>query len=186
MALNLRTLGIALAVIGVGFGVAFGAGVAYGRGDPKTVQGGLTPQQIQSLLGISGAQGGGAGGTTDPTGAGRPGQAQGGAAAQATARNATGRVVSVAGNTITIETAQGQTKVNVTPATTYSRITPSTLAELKAGTNIVAGGTRNADGSFNATSISEVPAELSTTPGGGFGGGQGAPGGPATTATPVR
>ena len=190
MALNLRTLGLGIAIVGVAVGVAFGSGVAYGRGDPKTVEGGLTQQQIQSLLGISGAQaagGTGAGATTSATdGTGATRQGAGGTGAAALARNATGRVVSIAGNVITIETAQGQSKVNITPATTISRSSTAVLGDIKEGMTIVAGGTRNADGSFNATSLSQVPTELQTIVGAGAGTGGGGGAGTTPTASPAR
>ena len=53
MKLTLRVMAVFVLVVGAGFGIAFGAGVAYGRGSPKTVSGGLTTAQLQSMLGIS-------------------------------------------------------------------------------------------------------------------------------------
>ena len=193
MALNLRSLGVGIAIVGVAVGVAFGSGIAYGRGDPKTVEGGLTQQQIQSLLGISGAQAtggtGAAGATTGaPDATGAPRQGAGGTGAAALSRNPTGRVVSIAGNVITIETAQGQSKVNITPTTTITRSSTAVLADIKEGMTIVAGGTRNADGSFDASSLSQVPTELQTlvTAGAGTGGGAGAGAGTTPATTPAR
>src|SRR5687767_2126403 len=98
MVLSFRTIIIAVAVLGVGLGVAFGVGVAYGRGDPKTVESGLTQQQIQSLLGI-----GGASAAQSTTGQGATGQSN----TAALARNPTGRITAVEGQTITIETRAG-------------------------------------------------------------------------------
>ncbi len=193
MLLSFRMLIIAVVILGAGLGVAFGAGVAYGRGDPKTVQSGLTQQQIQSLLGITGntAGGGGAGGATGGSGAsgatGSTGTNRGGgnngagaatgstAATGAAARSTTGRITAVQGTTITIETRTGAQQVNLGNTTTISKLSAGAMADLKEGTTIIANGTRKDDGSFDATEVSQVPSDVTalvagttggTTPGG--------------------
>ena len=179
MLLSFRTILLGVVVLGLGMGAAFGIGVAYGRGDPKTVESGLTQQQIQSLLGISGSGAGGTaqGGTQGPSGG------TGAAGAAASGRNPTGRITAVDGRTLTIETRAGAQKVNLSPSTKINKLTTGTTADLTANATIVASGTRNADGSFDATEVSQIPAELQallggtgtaggtqTTPGGGSGG----------------
>lgn len=192
MSLSFRTLAIGIGVMGIAFGVAFGAGVAYGRGDPKTIQSGLSQQQIQQLYGApsgggaggaaagAGAQGGGATGAGGASGAG-------GAAAAAAARATTGRVTAVSGQTVTIDTARGSQKVNLMPNTAVSKITGGTAADITEGTTIFASGTRKDDGSFDATAVSQVSSDLSqllTTLTGGGAAGAGA--GAAASATPTR
>ena len=180
MSLSFRTLAIGIGVMGIALGVAFGAGVAYGRGDPKTVQSGLTQQQIQQLYGAptnpAAAGAGGAAGAGQNAGAG-------GAAALA-ARATSGRVTAVSGQTITIETARGSQKVNVASSASVNKISGGAASDITEGTTIFASGTRKDDGSFDATSVSQVPSELaqllSTLTGGGAGGGA-----PAS-ATPTR
>jgi hypothetical protein len=155
MSLRFRTLAIGVVALGIVMGVAFGAGVAYGRGDPKTVSEGLTQQQIQQLYGAP----------TNPGAAGGAGQggAQAGgsgAAAQALARSTTGRVTAVDGNTVTIETARGPQKVTLGSAVTVNRTTNGSVSDLTQGSTIFASGTRKDDGSFDATSISQVSGDL--------------------------
>ena len=157
MSLSFRTLAIGIGVMGIAMGVAFGAGVAYGRGDPKTVQSGLTQQQIQQLYGAptnpaaAGGAGAGAGG----------GQNAGAAGAAALASRATsGRVTAVSGQTITIETARGSQKVNVASSASVNKISGGAASDITEGTTIFASGTRKEDGSFDATAVSQVPSEL--------------------------
>ena len=192
MSLSFRTLAIGIGVMGIAFGVAFGAGVAYGRGDPKTIQSGLTQAQIQQLYGApagggagAGAAGAGAGagaGTTGGTGGGTGGA--NGAAAAAAARATSGRVTAVNGQTVTIDTARGAQKVNLAASTTVSKITGGTAADITEGTTIFANGTRKDDGSFDATSVSQISSDvaalLTSLTGGGAATGAGA------SATPTR
>ena len=177
MALNFRIAAIGIAAVGLALGVAFGAGVAYGRGDPKTVESGLTQQQIQSLLGISGAAASGAqGGTT--TGQGTQGQAAGqqrqgqtGAqGTQAAANTTVGRVTSIDGSTITVQTAQGNQKINLGTSTSVSKIATGATPDLTTGLTIFATGARKEDGSLDAASITQVPAELQSLLAGGASG----------------
>jgi hypothetical protein len=164
MSLSFRMLAIAIGVFGIALGVAFGAGVAYGRGSPKTVQSGLTQQQIQQLYGAptnAGAAAGAGAGAATGAGAGA-GAATGAGATAAAARATTGRVTAVSGQTVTIETARGSQKVNLASSATVSKTTNGSASDLTAGTTIFASGTRNADGSFDATSVSQVPGELQT------------------------
>jgi hypothetical protein len=153
MNLNKRVLTIALGVCGVVIGVAFGIGVAYGRGDPKTVESGLTQQQIASLLG---------GGTT---GTGRTGQP--GANIQALGNNTIGQVTAIDGQTATVKTAQAEVKVTLDANTKVSRYGGSTT--LQVGDSVVVAGTEQADGSVTATSVSQMPPELAALAGGGGG-----------------
>jgi len=165
MQLKFRLIAIGVAVFGVGLGIAFGAGVAYGRGDPKEVQSGLTSQQIQSLLGISGAQAAGTGtGGAGAAGAAGTQRAQGGSAAGGITAllggAVTGRVTAVSGGSVTIETAQGAQKVNLSATTTVNRVSTGTSDDIKEGVSILVSGTKKDDGSFDATSVSQLPADL--------------------------
>ena len=172
MALNFKALAIGLGVLGVGLGVSFGAGVAYGRGDPQTVQTGLTQQQIQAMLGISGAGGGvggaasGAGGASTTPGAGGGGQRGGGGGTggggtqQAAAGGITGQITAIQGQTVTVETRAGSQKVNLAAATTINKLTSGTVADLRTGLSIIVTGTRKDDGSYDATDVAQAPAGL--------------------------
>jgi hypothetical protein len=172
MALSFRTIIIGVAVLGIGMGVAFGVGVAYGRGDPKTVQSGLTQQQLQSLLGVSSGQAPGQGGTGGQT------AGQGGAGT-ALARNPSGRITAIDGQTITLETRTGPLKVNLGPSTRINKLATGAASDLSADGTVIVSGTRRPDGSFDATEISQVPAELQALLG-GTGGAGAAPGAGAT------
>jgi hypothetical protein len=174
MTISHRMMIIAVAIFGLGLGVAFGAGVAVGHGDPKTAEGGLTAQQIQSLLGInvsqaSGANEGAAGNAGGTGGAQRQG------ASQAAARLTTGSITAVDGQTLTIETRQGSQKVHLAASTVLSRLMPGSAADLKPGMTVLANGTRREDGSLDATDISEVGSAIQAL----LGGATGAPAGGA-------
>jgi hypothetical protein len=183
MALTFRTIIIGVAVLGIGMGVAFGAGVAYGRGDPKTVQSGLTQQQLQSLLGVSGA-GATGGQAVGQGGTGSQGAGQGGAAAALT-RNPSGRITAIDGQTLTIETRTGPLKVNVSPTTKINKLAAGAASDLSADGTVIVSGTRRPDGSFDATEISQVPPELQALLG-GTGGASAAPGAASTPQTGGR
>lgn len=170
---SFRSLLVAVAAVGLALGAAFGAGIAYGRSDPKEAPAGQTAAQVQAQLGLGGAQSqvagaaGGAGGTQG---------AQGGAAAQAAARSASGRITAISGQSVTIETRTGSLKLNLAPATTVSKLGVGTLGDLKEGMVVTAGGQRRDDGSFDATTVTEVPPDLAglVAGTGGSGGGAGA------------
>jgi hypothetical protein len=167
MKVRFRMVAIAVAIIGLGFGVAFGAGYEVGRGAPQVAPGGLTQQQLNSLLGINVAASA-AGGQATTSGAGggaaqRPGAAGGGQAGSqiaALAGAATGRVTEVTATSITIETRTGPQKINLAPATSFSKVAAGAAADINVGDTIVASGSRKDDGSYDATSVSQVPAAL--------------------------
>lgn len=179
MKVTFRTLAIGVAAVGLGLGASFGAGVAYGRADPKTVSAGLTPQQISSLLGIAVPQGtaSSSGGPSPGAGAARQqGQGSGAAGAiQSLTRSASGKITAIEGGTITIETRTGVQKINIGAGASIEKMASGSISDLKVGDTIVAGGSRNDDGSFEATSVSPVPRELQALITGG--GEQQAPGG---------
>src|SRR6266545_5708472 len=135
MILSFRTLAIGIGVMGIAMGVAFGAGVAYGRGDPKTVQSGLTQQQIQQLYGAPTNPGAAAaaGGTGAGQGTAGAGQNAGAGAAAIGARATSGRVTSVNGQTVTIETARGSQKVNVASSAAVNKISSGAASDITEG-----------------------------------------------------
>lgn len=165
MQVTFRLLVFALAAVGLAVGLSFGLGVAYGKGNPREVNTGLTQQQIQALIGGSGAAGGATGGAGAVGTARAGGQAPGGAA---TLNNTTGQITAVDATSVTVQTAQGPVKVNVAGNTTVQTLTTGKLSDLKVGDSIVVAGTRGADGAIAATTISALP---SIFQGGGFGGG---------------
>jgi hypothetical protein len=166
--ITFRKVAAGVLVAGALLGIVFGAGVAYGRGDPKTVQSGLTAQQLQSLLGISSAQAAAA-----TSGQSAPGTNAGsGAAAGLLGGGATtGRITAIDGQTITIQTAQGSVKLNLAVSGTVSTVRTGETADLREGMSVVASGSRKDDGSFDATSITQLPSEIQALlTGGGRGG----------------
>ncbi len=87
MVFDFRKVAAGVAVFGLALGVAFGAGIAVGRGDPKTIESGLSAQQLQTLLGTdvlqsAAANAAGDGGDTAEPGA-APGAAPGSAVVSA-------------------------------------------------------------------------------------------------------
>ena len=160
--IDFRKAAIALAIIGAILGVAFGVGVAYGRGSPKTVDSGMSQAQIAQLLGLGGGTGTGTG-TGSAGGGGFAGGGGGGAAFSNLFGGGTaGLITALTDTTITIETRQGTHTVNLSPTTivqTYAKTDP---AALKAGDVIIVTGDTAADGSIAATDVSQLPDALKT------------------------
>ena len=73
--------------------------------------------------------------------------------------------------------AGGVQKVNLGPSTTVNKMSTGSQTDLKVGDTVIAAGTAKPDGtSFDATSVSQVPAELAPlVDAGGSGGGGTAP-----------
>jgi len=169
MLLNYRIIIAFVAITGLAVGIAFGAGVAYGRGDPKVVETGLTQQQIRSLLGVGGA-------ATTQTGTSTTGGQTG--AQSATGNNVTGQITAIESGVITVQSFQGAVKVAVGSSVAVNKLATGTLSDLKVGDTVVATGTRSADGTLQATVISQSAA---ITQGAGGGGPVGRPQAGATT-----
>ena len=157
MLLSLRVLVIGFAVVGVALGVAFGVGVAYGRGDPQTIETGLSAQEVRSILGVDAAQSGG--------GRQGSGAATGGRGGSGTL----GAITAIDGQTITIQTARGDVKVTLDSATSIALLMSGSLSDLSVGDSISVAGARQDDGSVLAQSLSKIPEGLI---GGGGGGGR--------------
>jgi hypothetical protein len=68
--------------------------------------------------------------------------------------------MAIEGQTITLETRAGATKVNLLPTTKINKLTPGSATDLAANGTIVVSGTRKADGSFDASEISQITADL--------------------------
>jgi len=68
-----------------------------------------------------------------------------------------GSIASVDGNTLTVTTQQGDTKVNVAAARIQKTV-DGTVADLKAGEMVVASGQQGSDGNFVASSLQVRPA----------------------------
>jgi hypothetical protein len=178
MAINFRTVALGMAAFGIALGITFGAGVAYGRGDPKTVESGLSQQQIQSLLGISGGQGTGGSGSAGGQGAQGMGQQRGGSGATAGVLGAgatAGRVTAISGQTVTIQTSQGNMRLNLAASTSINKMQTGAIPDLREGQTIFATGTRKDDGSFDAAAITQLPPELQSLFGSSTSGGSATP-----------
>lgn len=153
-----RTVAAGVAALGLVLGSSFGVGVACGRGDTADTQSGTNAT------------------TTQPFGNINPGQfptvgAQGNAT--------TGRITAINGNTVTVQTAQGEVKVDLTDSTTVTTTTEAKASDLKVGMTVVASGSKKDDGSVAATSLSQVTAALQALLGGA---GRGLPGASGTAA----
>jgi hypothetical protein len=173
MLVTFRLLVISLVMVGVAVGVSFGLGVAYGKGDPKTVNNGLTEAQIAQIVGGgTGAAGGNFANRSGTPAAGTtPGAGGGNFAAGG---NTTGQITAVDAQSITLSTAQGASvKVNVAPSTTVQTLSSGKLTDLKVGDSIIVAGSRGSDGTVAATSVSAVPSVLQGLLSGNFGGGGG-------------
>jgi hypothetical protein len=177
MAGRFKFVALGVVAVGLAMGIAFGLGVAYGKGDEPEAQGGLTQQQLNQMLGIgtggvgagggagggAGAGGGGAGAGGGAAGAGGAGAGGAGAnqAAAAGGRSTYGRITAVQGQTVTIEMRPGQTvKLNLAASSVINTSQKGSNADLKEGSSVVVSGTRKEDGSFDVATISVVAPEL--------------------------
>jgi hypothetical protein len=163
MTLNIRILAMGAAVIGLALGGAFGAGVAYGHGNkPASASSCCTAQQLQTLTGISvntSAASQGASGTPSAAN-GRAVAGGAGAAAANASGNNTGRITAVDSSSLTIETRQGSLKINLSPTTTFNKITAGSANDLSNGLTVLVTGTKKDDGSIDAASLTQLPPEL--------------------------
>lgn len=138
-------------VLGLGMGIAFGAGAAYGRFSTPKAAAAEPPrvifQQGQNGAGTSDMQGAAAGmqGRQGMTGGNRPG--------------VVGTVDSVAGNAITVTTTQGTaTKVTLNEKTPVQRTVAGSVSDLKAGDRVMVTGERGDDGNVTASAVQILPA----------------------------
>ena len=162
MILDFRKLALGVAVIGLGLGVAFGAGIAYGRGDPKTVESGLSAQQLQSLLGTDVLQSATAGAGAAPDAGVVPGGAAGLLGA-----SPTGVVTAISEASITIETLQGSQTIQLESDTLLNLLSQAEVGSLEEGQTVIISGSENNEGVFVAAAISEVPEGLGFVAGAG-------------------
>ncbi len=149
---------VGVAALGLGLGLAFGGGVLYGR---ETADPPKAPAVVTT------AAGGGAASGLTSSGAGGLRTGAGGGIA--------GVVEKVEGNTVTIRTQQGTTNVLLAADTELRQTAGAQVTDLKAGQTITVTGAGNADGTYQARTVTIAPA-------GGGGQGQGS-GGPAAGAT---
>jgi len=144
---HFRLLLVAVVVVGLGLGALIAA-----VSPTQTASGQVTSAgQRTSAQGQSGAF----------RGAGVSGAA--GATAQASAsgsRPVAGSVASVDGNTLTIATQQGETKVNLTGAKIEKSVAGST-DDLKANQRVMVVGEQGQDGVFTASSVQLLAADAS-------------------------
>ncbi len=136
-------------------GLALGAAIAAKTAPlPAVAQAGAFQQNggSQGQLGNRNGQGNGgnAAGQAGQNGQG-PGQ-----------RAVIGSVSSLSGDTLTVKTQQGDTKVNVSGAKIQKTVA-GTTDDLKAGETVVAMGQQGSDGGFTATSIQIRPQDGSDT-----------------------
>ncbi len=192
MVFDFRKLVGGVALIGLGLGVAFGAGVAVGRGDPKTVESGLSAQQLQTLLGTdvlqsaaaaAGDSGADSAGAADAdSNPDEPEAAPGGlgGAAGLLGQSPSGVITAIGEESITIETRGGSVTIELAPTTTLQVLSQADVGSLEEGQTVIISGSVNQDGAFVAASISEVPVALGFLAGAGGapGGGRGGSGAP--------
>lgn len=146
--MSFKKLLIGLFIFGIGLGAAFGGGTAWGA----TLGGGKAANSG------SGFAANGAAGMT------RQGQGN---------QNATfGTVEKVDGNTITVTTQQGSTKVNLSQDTNIMAMQKASPSDIKAGARVTVTGDKQSDGSIKATSVQVLGDQAAQ----GATGGQGAQG----------
>jgi len=140
-----------------GAGVVLVAGLLAGIEAQKTFGSPAAPSFVagQGNAGATRGQGGGQTGGQGGGGGGFGGQGGGGFGGAG--GNATiGTVQRVAGGTIYITTAQGDAVTVKTTSSTKIQLTAAGKAtDLKAGTSVVVSGDKGADGTVNATSVSQ-------------------------------
>ncbi len=165
--MNRRFVLLLSTVVAVGLGIgAFAAS--------KTTSSGPVVQSLASFQGRSGSgQGGfnrqGANGATGNSSASN--QANGGKSSQGPRKGSRGVFGSVAsrdGNTLTVNTQQGSTKVNLSGAKLQKTV-DGTTSDLKSGETVLVMGQQGQDGVVTASSI-QIRASGSTTPQGMAGG----------------
>jgi hypothetical protein len=165
-----RTLLIAVAIFGIGWGASFGAGVAFGRrSNPAAQAAGPANLPPGGVLQVQGAPGG----ATAPGGGAQGGP--GGAAGQLRVANVA-TVDRVEGQTLFVTGPNNQpVRVALTGQTQILKQATGTPADLAPGTRIAIQpqGQPAADGSLTAASITVVPdaAAGAQRPGPGQGGG---------------
>ena len=174
MTLDFRKAAVGLLAVGAVVGLAFGAGVAFGRGDPKTVETGLSAQEIQSMLGLTGGATTGAPGGQGGVGGGAAG---GGLLANLLDGGTAGVITEVTSDSITVETAQGVTTFAISGNTVVEVLADVAASDLEVGAPVVVSGTSGDGGEATAAQITELPEALSGLATGGFGGGGGGGGG---------
>ncbi|GAA1299183.1 hypothetical protein Psi02_62220 [Planotetraspora silvatica] len=143
-----------------GAGVVLVAGLLAGIQAQKTFGSPAAPSFAagQGNAGATRGQGGGqAGGQAGGQGGGGGFGGQGGGGFAGAGGNATiGTVQRVAGGTIYIKTAQGDAVTVKTTSSTKIQVTATGKAtDLRAGTSVVVSGDKGADGTVNATSVSQ-------------------------------
>jgi hypothetical protein len=199
MAGRFKFVALGVVAIGLAMGVAFGLGVAYGKGDEPAAQQGVTLAQIQQMIGAGPGAGGGGGGAGGAAGAGSGGggasQGSGGGGTSSFGSRATlGKVTAVQGQTVTIEIRPGLTqKLNLGAQTVVNKTQTGTPADVKEGASVLVSGTRKEDGSFDVATINVVAPELlqamaptSATGGASNGSAPAAPAAPAPAAPQGR
>lgn len=142
-------------IFGLGIGVAFAAGTAWGAvsGNASTA---AAPRATP--------------GTGIPAKSGTE-QVESGLAGESSRPAASGTVEKVEGNVLTVTTRSGPVKVNIKQDTAISTMKRGTTEDLKAGERVTVSGEKQNDGSIAATSIQILPARSAegtptATPGG--------------------
>lgn len=128
---------LALAIVGLALGGAFGLGVARGRDSGSTAPVAAAAQ--------TGARNGGA------AAAAATGTAAGGAAARGNA--ITGTVESVNGASVVVRTSSGAVTVTTNDQTAVRRLESATLQDVQPGNEVAVVGRQAADGATSAASI---------------------------------
>ncbi len=147
-------------------GLAVGAFVAS-----KTTQSGPIVQSVAFAQGGASSSQGQGGGSRLGSNGSNQGSADGQSAGQTQGRGAaplSGSVTSRDGNTLTVNTQQGDKKVNIAGAK-FQKTVDGTTADLKAGETVIVTGQQGSDGVFTASTIQIRPESPA--------GGQGAVGG---------
>ncbi len=122
-------------------GGSFYGGMAYQRTQANNVRD--TFLRSRGLNGTGGA-GGFTGGTGNGAGGGGRGFFGGGA---------TGQVKSVDGNTLTLSTAQNETKVTLSDTTRIEKSVQGALSDLQPGMQVMVTGQRDANGNITAVQV---------------------------------
>lgn len=156
-----RILLLIVVVFGLGWGAAFGAGVAYGRAGAgpspaASVSRSDSAPAAPSGFGSAGSSGSG------PATSSEDGP-RGAMAGTMLGRGTIGVVEQAAADRLTLRGAGGQTTVLLQPDTAIRKATDASRADLRAGAMILISGQRDPSGNVAARSVLLLPPEFETS-----------------------
>lgn len=152
---------VAVIIVGLSVGGAYGAGVAMGKREASAATPAAAASTATRAAGAPQAgQTGSAGSTAASSASGTPQARQNpeGTGTMSGRPAVTGTVQGIDGNTISIVTQEGTDRVTVKDGTTIQKMATVKLEDLQQGERLMVMGERNPDGTYAATAIQIVQA----------------------------